>query len=161
MENLKYSDAQKAFLNEVNNTPYYWGELPLEDLPAMPNHNRKIVVSGFNCPDLEENSDERIYITIKRIFTDKSTGEVLSSKKSYNWEITANLKSIVNDFGKVIKEITDDEGNVIETKEVDFKVQSVKLMRFLLLNKQKHLKDLFAEALTDFATQFKEKLDTL
>lgn len=161
MENLKYDKYQQAFYDAVMSTPYYWAELPLGDLQEMPNHNRKIVVSGFNNPDLEDSNDERIYITIKRLFIDKTSGKISTLKKTFQWEITANLKSIVNTFGKVTKEITDDEGNVVETQEVDFKLPSVKLMRFLLLNKQKHLAELFEDALTDFATQFKTEIDTL
>ena len=160
MENLKYTQQQQALYDAVMATPYYWAELRLEDLSSLPFHDRKIVISGFNCPDLEKNNDERIYITIKRILIHKDTRIEDSIKKSFEWEITANLKSIIPNQ-TLQKEILDEEGNILETIEVPFKVPSVKFIRYLLLNKQAQITDLLESALADFANQFKTQLDTL
>ena len=160
MENLKFTPQQKELLDEILATPYYWAELPLEDLPDVPSRDRKIVVSGFNCPDLEKGNDERIYITIKRILIHKETKFEDTNPKSFEWEITANLKSIIPNQ-TIQKEISDAEGNIIETTEVPFKVPSVKFIRYLLLNKQAQITDLLESALADFANQFKTQLDTL
>ena len=167
MEKLQIPKVLEPILQAINGVPYYWAEMPLEDLSELPQFNRKIVVSGFNSPDLEDENDERIYITIKQLFINKETGKIFMTRKQKPWEILSSLKSIFPNPADATKPVfvnentLDDEGEVVETNKVILKVPSVKLMRFLLLTKQAHLTDLFAANLKDFAIQFKEELDTI
>lgn len=167
-EKIIIPEPYKAILQAIENVPYFWAEHPLADHPDLPQFNRKIVVSGFNSPDLEEEQDERLYITVKQIFTHKDTGKVFKSFKAPLWEILADTWSYFRDpadptkLVQVDKQIIDDEdGSVISTEKTYIQLSTIKYLKFLLHQKKAHLVDLFEMYLKDFAAAKKEDLDKL
>lgn len=152
----------QELLKAIENVPYYWAMIGLEDLPELPQFSRTLVVSGFNCPDLEEMNDERIEITIKQIFTDKETGKRWRAFNQPVWTVYAHNWSYLR--GEDYQEIEVDEqtlgedGEIISTEKVKLKVSSIKFMKLLLMHRKAHLVDLFNLYLQEFAKEKAEEL---
>jgi hypothetical protein len=53
----------------------------MTDHPILNNFNRKLVVSGFNFPDLFEDNDKRAEISVRQIFSHKESGETFINKR--------------------------------------------------------------------------------
>ena len=166
MENYILTPAIEARLQEINSTPYYWASINLPEHEDLPNFNRKLVVSGFNSPDLEVNNDERFFITVKQIFINKETGNIFKIFNAPQWEIYAHTWSYLrNEQFQVIevdKQILDDEtGEVLSTEKSKIQVSTIKYLKWLLLNRKAHLVDLFNLHLSDFAAAKIEELNKL
>lgn len=97
MENLIIPEPYKAILQAIENVPYFWAEHPLADHPDLPQFNRKLVVSGFNSPDLMDQNDERLYISIRQILSNKETGKIFKIFSAPAWEIMPNTWSYFRD----------------------------------------------------------------
>lgn len=154
-ENLIIPEAIQGILNDIKNCPKYWAEHPLADLPDYPLHNRKIVVSGFNFPDLEADNDQRIYITIKQILTNKETGLPFKKANAPIWTIYADTWSYLRNQNfqliEVDKQLFDEEGNPNGTEKSNIKVPTIDYMKYILFNRQAHFVELFQMYLKDFA----------
>lgn len=165
MENLILTPAIEARLQEINNTPYYWASINLPEHADLPNFNRKLVVSGFNSPDLEVNNDERFFITVKQIFINKDTGKIFKVFNAPQWEIYAHTWSYLrNEQFQVIevdKQIFDENNELISTEKSKIQVSTIKYLKWLLLNKKAHLVDLFNLYMGDFANAKIEELNKL
>ena len=165
MENLILTPAIEAGLQEINNTPYYWASINLPEHADLPNFNRKLVVSGFNSPDLEVNQDERFFITVKQIFINKETGKIFKVFNAPQWEIFAHTWSYLrNEQFQVIevdKQIFDENNELISTEKSNIQVSTIKYLKWLLLNKKAHLVDLFNLYMGDFANAKLEELNKL
>ena len=165
MENLILTPAVEARLQEINNTPYYWASINLPEHEDLPNFNRKLVVSGFNSPDLEVNQDERFFITVKQIFINKETGKIFKVFNATQWEIYAHTWSYLrNEQFQVIevdKQIFDENNELISTEKSKIQVSTIKYLKWLLLNRKAHLVDLFNLYLSDFAAAKIEELNKL
>ena len=166
MENYILTPEIEARLQEINNTPYYWASIDLPEHEDLPNFNRKLVVSGFNSPDLEVNQDERFFITVKQIFINKETGKIFKVFNAPQWEIYAHTWSYLRNSQfqviEVDKQILDDEtGEVLSTEKSKIKVSTIKYLKWLLLNRKAHLVDLFNLYLGDFANAKIEELNKL
>lgn len=165
MENLILTPAIEARLQEINSTPYYWASINLPEHEDLPNFNRKLVVSGFNSPDLEVNNDERFFITVKQIFINKETGKIFKVFNAPQWEIFAHTWSYLrNEQFQVIevdKQIFDENNELISTEKSKIQVSTIKYLKWLLLNKKAHLVDLFNLYMGDFANAKLEELNKL
>ena len=165
MENLILTPSIEARLQEVNNTPYYWASINLPEHEDLPNFNRKLVVSGFNSPDLEVNQDERFFITVKQIFINKETGKIFKIFNAPVWEIYTHTWSYLrNEQFQVIevdKQIFDENNELISTEKSKIQVSTIKYLKWLLLNRKAHLVDLFNLYLSDFAAAKIEELNKL
>ena len=165
MENIILTPAIEARLQEINNTPYYWASIDLPEHEDLPNFNRKLVVSGFNSPDLEVNQDERFFITVKQIFINKETGKIFKVFNAPQWEIYAHTWSYLrNEQFQVIevdKQIFDENNELISTEKSKIQVSTIKYLKWLLLNRKAHLVDLFNLYLSDFAAAKIEELNKL
>ena len=166
MENLILTPTIEARLQEINNTQYYWASINLPEHEDLPNFNRKLVVSGFNSPDLEVNQDERFFITVKQIFINKETGKIFKVFNAPQWEIFAHTWSYLRNSQfqviEVDKQILDDEtGEVMSTEKSKIKVSTIKYFKTLLKNREAHLVDLFNAYMGDFANAKMDELNRL
>ena len=165
MENLILTPSIEARLQEINNTPYYWASINLPEHEDLPNFNRKLVVSGFNSPDLEVNQDERFFITVKQIFINKETGKIFKVFNAPQWEIYAHTWSYLrNEQFQVIevdKQIFNENHELISTEKSKIQVSTIKYLKWLLLNKKAHLVDLFNIYMSDFVTAKIDELNKL
>ena len=165
MENYIFTPEVEARLQEINSTPYYWASIDLPEHEDLPNFNRKLVVSGFNSPDLEVNQDERFFITVKQIFINKETGKIFKVFNAPQWEIYAHTWSYLrNEQFQVIevdKQIFDENNELISTEKSKIQVSTIKYLKWLLLNRKAHLVDLFNLYLSDFAAAKIEELNKL
>ena len=152
------NDELREILKAVENVPIFWAVHPLEDLPELPQFNRRLVITGFNCPDLSDSNnvttEERVEITIKQIFEHKESGKMFMSIKQPVWLINADTWSFLR-LGEtpveVAKNYLDADGKILKTDKVNIRVGSVKYTRFLIFNKKAHLVDLFKIYLADYA----------
>ena len=165
MENIILTSAIEARLQEINSTPYYWASIDLPEHEDLPNLNRKLVISGFNSPDLEVNQDERFFITVKQIFINKETGKIFKIFNAPQWEICAHTWSYLrNEQFQVIevdKQIFDENNELISTEKSKIQVSTIKYLKWLLLNRKAHLVDLFNLYMGDFANAKLEELNKL
>lgn len=166
MENYILTPEIEARLQEINSTPYYWASINLPEHADLPNFHRKLVVSGFNSPDLEVNQDERFFITVKQIFINKQNGKVFKIFQAPVWEIYAHTWSYLrNEQFQVIevdKQILDDNtGEIISTEKSKIQVSTIKYLKWLLLNRKAHLVDLFQMYLGAFAESKIDELNKL
>lgn len=165
MENLILTTAIEERLQAINSTPYYWASINLPEHADLPNFHRKLVVSGFNSPDLEVNEDERFFITVKQIFINKETGKIFKIFNAPVWEIYAHTWSYLrNEQFQVIevdKQILDENNELISTEKSKIQVSTIKYLKWLLLNRKAHLVDLFNMYLGDFAAAKIEELNKL
>ena len=167
-EKLIIPDPYKPILEAIDKAPYFWAEYPLPDHPDLPQFNRKLVVSGFNSPDLMDQNDERLYISIRQILTNKETGKIFKIFNAPVWEIMSNTWSYFRDpsnpmaLVQVTKNIVDDEsGETVSSEKSYIKVNTIKYLKLLLHSRKAHLVDLFALYLKDFATAKMSDLDKL
>ena len=166
MENYILTPAIEARLQEINTTPYYWASINLPEHEDLPNFNRKLVVYGFNSPDLEVNQDERFFITVKQVFINKETGKIFKVFNAPQWEIFAHTWSYLRNSQfqviEVDKQILDDEtGEVLSTEKSKIKVSTIKYFKTLLKNREAHLVDLFNAYMGDFANAKMDELNRL
>lgn len=167
-EKLIIPDPYKPLLQAIDKAPYFWAEYPLPEHIDMPQFNRKVVVSGFNSPDLYDEGDMRLYITVSQIFTHKDSGNIFKTFKAPIWEILADTWSFLRDpldpnkLLQVDKQIIDDEtGSVVSVEKSNVQISSIKYLKVLLHSRKVHLVDLFALYLKDFATAKMSELDKL
>lgn len=168
IEKIIILSPYKELMQEIESIPYYWAEQPIEDHPLLPQFNRKLVISGFNSPDLENERDKRLYITIKQIFTDKSTGKVYMMKNAPLWTVYAHTWSYVRNISdptklapEVEKQTLNDEGEIVKTEKVKLTTGTIDYLKYHLLNRKAHLIDLFYMYLLDFYNSQKEELNKL
>ncbi len=164
-EKLVIPEPYQLLLIDIQNIHYYWASINLPEHEDLPNFNRKLVVSGFNSPDLEVNQDERFFITVKQIFINKETGKIFKIFNAPQWEIYAHTWSYLrNEQFQVIevdKQIFDENNELISTEKSKIQVSTIKYLKWLLLNRKAHLVDLFNLYLSDFAAAKIEELNKL
>lgn len=149
-------------LQDIKSVPLQWASIPLGDHPALPNFNRSLAVTGFNLPDLGD-KDQRAYITLKQILTDKLNGRVSAVVNCPIWEIMPHNWSLLREETDLQRAVEVDEQTIDDvTEEVlsigktYLKVEAVKYIRHLLTEKKAHLSDILRVYLQDYA-QAKEQ----
>lgn len=154
----------QAIIDAIKSTGKTWCETQLPDHPIYPQFARKLVVTGFNTPDMDDD-EERIYVNVRQYLILKE-GNIIHKKMIMpNWAIhEGNVEEIMGADGKLltgILQIKDDEGNVMsETTEV-LKAQSVQYVRFLIKSKKAHIVDVFARFMGVYIDKFKTEIDSI
>lgn len=161
---LIISPENKAILDAIKNTGKTWFEMQLPDHPIYPQFARKLVVTGFNTPDME-GDEERIIVTVSQYLILKE-GNVIHKKLTMpNWTIhEGNVEEIMGADGKLltgILQIKDDEGNVISETVEPLKAQSVQYVRFLIKSKSVHLVDIFGKFMSLYVQLFDAKINDI
>lgn len=149
----------KQMIEAINMVSNNWYEMPLPDHPIYPQFSRSLIVSGFSNPNLEK-PEERICVYVTQVLTLKTTNVVYKQIPMKTWDIYEwNTEEVIRPDGSVmtgIRQILDDEGNVIDEKEEIIKVPSIQYVRFLIKSKTVHLTDVLAR----FMVQYIEKFET-
>lgn len=154
----------QAILNAIKNSGKTWFELQLPDHPIYPQFARKIVVSGFNTPDME-GDEERIYVNVRQYLILKN-GNVIHKKIAMpNWVIHENnVEEIMGIDGKALTQKVvekDDDGNIISETEEILKAQSLQYIRFLIKYKSVHLVDVFGKFMSLYVQVFEDKINDI
>ena len=154
----------KEMIEAINMVSDNWHEMSLPDHPIYPQFSRKLIVTGFSNPNLEK-PEERIYVYVTQVLTLKSTNEVYKYIPMKSWDIYEwNTEEVVRPDGTVMKgirQILDDEGNVIDEKEEVIKVPSIQYVRFLIKSKTVHLTDLLARFMVQYVEYFKKEINEI
>lgn len=153
----------QAIVDAIKNTGKSWYETMLPDHPLFPQFSRKLVVTGFNTPDMEGDED-RIYMYVRQYLILKSDNKIYKRIQMPDWMIhEGNSEEIIgkNGFLKGILRTTDDEGNLIEEKEQVIKAQSVQYIRFLINTKSVHLVDAIARFIPLYSEIHKLQIDSI
>ena len=155
---------KQALLDLISNTGKSWFEMPLPDHPLYPQFSRKLVVTGFNTPDMGDNED-RIYVYVRQHLILKQGNVVHKKLKLPEWMIhEGNVEEIMGADGHLLTKtvvVKDDEDNVISETEEPLKVQSVQYVRFLIKSKAAHLTDVLGRFMTLYAQIFETKINDL
>lgn len=152
-------------LTEIQNVPEWWAEIPLSDLPRFESFNRKLVVSGFNFPDLTEEGDKRAEIFIRQIYTDKESGEVFVNKRQKSGVLLFDSKSFLRFDNSsdlvVVDRVTDPEieGETPVRDKVNLTVNHLDYIRRNLYSKTEHLVFILEDYLKSYATENSVELD--
>ena len=109
----------QAIVDAIKNTGKSWHEIALPDHPVYPQFARKLVVTGFNTPDMEGDED-RIYVNVRQYLVLREGAKIYKRIKMPDWMIhEGNIEEIMSKNGalKGIIRTIDDEGKVVEEKE--------------------------------------------
>lgn len=154
----------KEMIDAINLVSDNWHEMPLPDHPILTQFSRKLIITGFSNPDLDK-PEERIYVYVKQVLTLKSTGEVYKIINMKPWEIYEwNMEEVIRPDGSVmtgIRQIKDDQGNVIDEKEEIVKVPSIQYVRFLIKSKTVHLTDILARFMVQYLEKFSKEINEI
>lgn len=158
------TSENQAILNAIKNTGKTWFEMPLPDHPIYPQFARKLVVTGFNTPDMQ-GDEERIYVNVRQYLILKDGNIIHKKLPMPNWEIhEGNIEEIMGKDGKILTQtviVKDDEGNVISETVEPLKAQSVQYVRFLIKSKSVHLVDIFRKFMSLYAQLFENKINDI
>lgn len=154
----------QALLDLISNTGKSWFEMPLADHPLYPQFSRKLVVTGFNTPDIGDTED-RIYVYVRQYLILKEGNIVHKKLRLPEWLIhEGNVEEIMGADRKLLTKtvvVKDDEDNVISETEEVLKAQSVQYVRFLIKSKAAHLTDILGKFMTLYAQIFETKINDL
>lgn len=153
----------QAILGMIKNTGKSWHEIALPDHPVYPQFARKLVVTGFNTPDLEGDED-RIYVNVRQYLVLREGNKIYKRIQMPDWMIhEGNVEEILGEDGflKGIYRTTDDNGQIIEEKEEILKVQSVQYVRFLIKTKAAHIVDVLERFMGLYIALFKEEINEI
>ena len=158
------SPENQMILDLIKNTGKTWFEMPLPDHPLYPQFSRKLVVTGFNTPDMGDTED-RIYVYVRQHLILKQGNVVHKKLRLPEWLIhEGNVEEIMGADGKLLTKkvvVKDDEDNVISETEDPLKAQSVQYVRFLIKSKAAHLTDVLGRFMTLYAKVFETKINDL
>ena len=154
----------QALLDLISNTGKSWFEMPLPDHPLYPQFSRKLVVTGFNTPDMGDTED-RIYVYVRQYLILKEGNSVHKKLKLPEWMIhEGNVEELLGADGKLLTKtvvVKDDEDNVISETEEPLKAQSVQYVRFLIKSKAAHLTDVLARFMVLYAQLYESKINDI
>jgi len=161
---LIISPENQAMIDAIKNTGKTWFEMALPDHSVYPQFARKLVVTGFNTPDME-GDEERIYVNVRQYLILKEGNTIHRKIKMPLWQIhEGNVEEIVGTDGNLLTGTLttyDDNGNVISEVEETLKAQSVQYVRFLVKNKQLHIVDVLARFMSIYVDKFKTEIDNI
>ncbi|TXI87152.1 MAG: hypothetical protein E6Q36_07940 [Chryseobacterium sp.] len=150
-------------VDAIKNTGKSWHEIALPDHPIYPQFSRKLVVTGFNTPDMEGDED-RIYVNVRQYLTLREGNIIYKRLEMPDWMIhEGNVEEIMGKDGvlKGIYRTTNDEGEIVEEKEAPLKAQSVQYIRFLIKTKSAHLVDIFAQFMEMYISMFDKEINEI
>lgn len=164
IDELIINTKDKEMLDAIKMTSGDWYEMPIPDHPVFPQFSRKLIVSGFSSPDLDE-PEERIYVYVRQILTIKSTNTVHKKIKMPPWVIYEwNNEEVMRADGTIItgiEQIKDPEGNVISEKEVEVKMPSIQYVRFLNKTKSVYLVEVLARFMIQYVELFQKEINDI
>ncbi|MGE4513127.1 MAG: hypothetical protein AB7E26_04835 [Chryseobacterium sp.] len=153
----------QSILDAIKNTGKSWHEAALPDHPLYPQFARKLVVTGFNTPDMEGDED-RIYVNIRQYLIIRDSNIIHKRLKMPDWMIhEENVEEIMDKNGvlKGIYRTTDDNGQIIEEKETVLKAQSVQYVRYLIKSKAENLVDILERFIGLYISLFDEEINEI
>ncbi|WP_374459182.1 hypothetical protein [Chryseobacterium taeanense] len=153
----------QAIVDAIKNTGKSWHEATLPDHPLYPQFARKLVVTGFNTPDMEGDED-RIYVNIRQYLIIRDSNIIHKRLKMPDWMIhEGNVEEIMGKTGvlKGINRTTDDNGQIIEEKETVLKAQSVQYVRYLIKSKAENLVDILERFIGLYISLFDEEINEI
>ncbi len=160
---LIIAPEEKAILDAIKNTGKSWHEIALPDHPIYPQFARKLVVTGFNTPDMEGDED-RIYVNVRQYLVLRDGNKIYKRIQMPDWMIHENnVEEIMGKDGvlKATAVTRDDEGNIIEEKQEVLKASSIQYVRFLIKNKQAHLVDIFSRFMGMYIQLFEKEINDI
>lgn len=155
----------KDTLLEIKNVPEWWAEIPLVDSLVFSNFNRKLVVSGFNFPDLIEDNDKRAEIFIRQIYSDKVSGEVFVNKRQKSGIILSMSETFLRVDNSsdviVVDRVTESEieGEAPVRDRVNLPVDHLDYIKRNLFSKTEHLTFILEDFLKKYAVENSTELD--
>lgn len=160
-----FSQEATKLLALIENTPKYWAEFILPELPLFPLFKRKLAVVGFGVTPTENYQNEFFEISIIQVIENKETGELYKTKVEDVWYIyNTNKEEVIGSDGQEIKGIRkhyNQSGEVEKEEEIIMKAPSVQYIKFLILNKQIHITDLFKKFMGLYYSIHQENIDIL
>ena len=163
MKKTIISPENKALLEAIKNIGKTWFEMDLPEHSVYPQFKRKLVVTGFNTPDME-GDEERIYVNVRQYLILKDGGNIHKRLKMPLWMIhEGNIEDVAGKDGLLTQTVQelDDDGNVISEVIEPLKAQSVQYVRFLVKNKQMHIVDVLAHFMEIYVEKFKTEIDAI
>lgn len=160
---LILTPAVQAMVDAIKSTEKTWHEIGLPDHPVYPQFKRKLVVSGFNTPDMEGDED-RIYVNVRQYLVLKDSNKVYKRIQMPDWLIhERNAEELIGENGvlKGIRRTTNNDGQVIEEKEEIIKVPSIQYVRFLIKSKAVHLTDIFTRFMVQYLENFQKEINQI
>lgn len=155
--------ADQAIIDAITSTGKSWHEVQIPDHPIYQQFSRKLVVTGFNTPEME-GGEERVYVNFQQHLTLKE-GNVLHKKINIpNWVITeSNIEEVMGADGllkgtRVTKNI---EGDIISEVEEVLTVNSVQYVRFLVKNKHLHIVDVLERFMGLYIQLFNKEINDI
>ena len=153
----------QALLNAIKNTGKSWFEVGLPDHELYPKFARKLVVTGFNTPDID-GTEERIYVNVRQYLVLKEGGTVHKKVKMPDWQIhEGNVEEVLGANGMLYGTLVtrNNEGIIISEEEVPLKAQSVQYVRFLVKNKQAHLVEILERFISLYMQIFETQINDI
>ena len=153
----------QAILDAIKNTGKSWHEVMLPDHPLYPQFARKLVVTGFNTPDMEGDED-RIYVNLRQYLILKNGNIIHKRLKMPDWMIhEGNVEEIMGENGLLtgIYRTTDDNGQIIEEKEEVLKAGSVQYIRYLIKTKTAHIVDVLERFIGLYIVLFDKEINEI
>lgn len=152
----------QAVVDAIKSTGKSWYEIALPDHPMYPQFVRKLVVTGFNTPDME--NEDRIYVKVREYLVVREGNKLYKRLQMPDWMIhEANVEEIMGENGvlKGVWRTTDDQGQIIEEKDEVLKAQSVQYIRFLIKTKSVHLIDIFTQFMGMYIPLFDQEINNI
>lgn len=163
-EEIIIKPEDQAFLDAIQNVSKNWHEIGLPDHPIYPQFSRKLVVTGFNSPELAS-PEERIYVNVSQVLTLKSTSQVHNVIPMPLWMIhELNKEEVLNAQGEKlegIKVYKREDGTEIKRETFFLTTNSVKLVKFMLMGKIAYLPDVFSKFMAIYVDKFKTEIDAI
>lgn len=154
----------QAFLDAIENVSSYWHEIGLPDHPIYPQFSRKIVVTGFNSPELAS-PEERIYVNVSQVLTLKATSQIHKVIQMPLWMIhELNKEEVLNAQGEKlegIKVYKREDGTEIKRETFFLTTNSVKLVKFMLMGRIAYLPDILNKFMAIYVEKFKTEIDAI
>ncbi|MEI7488990.1 MAG: hypothetical protein WCJ72_16595 [Chryseobacterium sp.] len=154
----------KEMLDAIEMTSDNWHEMAIPDHPVYPQFSRKLIVSGFSNPDMDL-PEERIYVYVTQVLTLKTSNTVHKKIRMPPWVIYEwNNEEVMRADGTLItgiRQVKDEEGNIIsETPEV-IKMPSIQYVRFLNKTKSVYLVDVLARFMVQYVDNFQTEINDI
>lgn len=160
----KLTPEIQEIVDGIENTGKTWYEMDLPDHPLYPIFKRKLVVTGFNTPDLENDDEDRIYISVREYLILKENEKIHKKIEMPIWSINENnSEQLLDDSGQqIVAEFTIEENGEIIDHGVDLvKVSSVQYIRYLIKTRSVHLADILQRFMPLYVQLYENQIDNI
>lgn len=155
------SQEDEQLYNLIEGVSDFWYEEELPDHPLRSEFNRKLLVTGFNCPTNE------LYVVVVQTLRFKNSGELYKTIPMPMWHVTPdNRENIITANGSIMladEYDVDPEGNIIEASktEVEVKVNSAKYVRALTTYRWMYIPEVFGQFMVQYKEYFTKEIDDI